>query len=902
MERPRKGAAAEELGATARAALAALGERASAAARRVEALSRSPDDSKPRAIHDAADDLADAAEELADAGERFGREFSAGPLQSAEVAATVKELADRIAALAKARTSTAAGILDAARTVSAGCEALSAAALGARGGRGAALSAVRKSKSLTDGLVSTDVLDNAAPMSLRHSALGVRPAPRGLGVGPGSAAPRTSFRRQHVPSGATGPRGIDAGARVMKAAEAGDAGLVASILRSEPSAANYEDADGRTPLIVACQDPNAADVVHALIRAGASVSMALAESGETPLCTASRSGSSGAVEALLAAPECRAELAVANSAPLLAAIENGHEGVARLLVEAGALLSGSSRRAFERAGKGPMLSRLGLLEDSLAPPRSTVPLSARPAKKPDSSGGQCETPTGAVEDQRKTQVSLDAAVPQQPQPQQPCPFPVAAAFGRSSQVSLMSARRVQENPALLTNAEIKRASQLQLVAPQKAATAPPRPKSRHQIKAAPCSSGDDDSSDAELSSDTTFAAEYKGNTQELGVAADRIDCVEQLLSAACAVFGVDEAKFSLEYLDAGEGKFVPLKGLRDLQSQQSGRQRLRLVLRDSKHSTKRLPSQRGLVQLSWLDEPAVKILGWEEGADVLDLPRGEPLHDRIAELAGAGGPRGSKMSAFRAVQMAAIRSKRLASDFDVHADELEARQAIRGNCGRGLGSEASALSSDQLQLLDILRSKFRRTVQGYEHISTLLLWLPCTDPDGCTKSLAASGGVCASARACPQSGKFGKGVYLTLHAQHAAELAAADESGDRAIALCLVAVGSVYAVTRQIDYDNAGENAPWSICRYHRAHPLPFNVVQQCRKDKGAGTSAEALAEALRCQDEKALRMSFDAHVVGVSRNWALQCAPTPEVEYHAVVVSDESLVLPVAIVRLCQT
>ncbi|MEU3791911.1 ankyrin repeat domain-containing protein [Streptomyces fructofermentans] len=131
---------------------------------------------------------------------------------------------------------------------------------------------------------------------------------------------------------------MDAGERLVRAAESGDAFLVARLL-ARGARPDVPDAEGRTPLESAVRKDRA-DVVRLLVGAGADTARRVGEYGETsPLCLAAMLGRTGVVGALLDAgvnpdtPDRMGQPALVLAAT---ATPEGHPATVDLLLDRGA--------------------------------------------------------------------------------------------------------------------------------------------------------------------------------------------------------------------------------------------------------------------------------------------------------------------------------------------------------------------------------------------------------------------------------------------------------------------------------------------------------------------------------------------------------------------------------------
>jgi ankyrin repeat protein len=106
--------------------------------------------------------------------------------------------------------------------------------------------------------------------------------------------------------------------------------------------------DGCTALMFASQDGRL-DIVHELLRQGASVDAKRVDNDLTALYFAAQEGHAGTVEALLAAGASASVAAPDGFSALMAAAQRGHLSIARVLIAAGANVN-ARRRALQAGG------------------------------------------------------------------------------------------------------------------------------------------------------------------------------------------------------------------------------------------------------------------------------------------------------------------------------------------------------------------------------------------------------------------------------------------------------------------------------------------------------------------------------------------------------------------------
>ena len=139
-------------------------------------------------------------------------------------------------------------------------------------------------------------------------------------------------------------RQADGATALLWAAQWDDAEMAALLIAAgaRPDTANGY---GVTPLAMACLNGSAA-LVTLLLQAGADAALA-GSTGATPLMTCSRTGRPAAVQALLAAGvDVNAAEATHRQTALMWALSEGHLDVARLLIDAGADVHGSTTGGF----------------------------------------------------------------------------------------------------------------------------------------------------------------------------------------------------------------------------------------------------------------------------------------------------------------------------------------------------------------------------------------------------------------------------------------------------------------------------------------------------------------------------------------------------------------------------
>ena len=298
-----------------------------------------------------------------------------------------------------------------------------------------------------------------------------------------------------------------------------------------------------------------------------------------------------------------------------------------------------------------------------------------------------------------------------------------------------------------------------------------------------------------------------------------------------------------------------------------------LTARGASAATWHAPGHEWWVGEAWrleeLDGLTMKRVGRGHGVFGAVLPGSAGLHKWIVAKLG-GGDKGIALHGVSLSRVEVVKSVTTLAGFHYRLQQTTARLASNGGNNpfvKRLPVEAVV----KRRMLDYLKSQFVQTRN--RGVRVLLLWHGCSA--AVADEIMSKGPACLAAQ---DDGFFGAGIYFTPQPEYAAAYAAGlfntsakkqDASSGvarpkRVILLCAVCVGSVYPISRAIDYPSNGRNK----CSLHG----------------------------------QALTRGWDARYVLVDRRLGFQAAAadTPlHFDFEEVVVAHDSQVLPIAKVEI---